>query len=223
MFGNIIVGQSGGPTAVINASLAGVYKTAKDMGAHKIYGMCNGIQGLLNRQYVNLEEHIPTEKEIDILKVTPSSFLGSCRYKLPEVTTGDPVYEQIFEILNELDITAFFYIGGNDSMDTIRKLSDYAALISSTVRFIGVPKTIDNDLACTDHTPGFGSAAKFIATATKEIIRDGLVYDMSAVTIIEIMAEMPAGSLLPPLLPKEKTAKVWIYSTFRSCRLIWSK
>lgn len=187
MHGNVIVGQSGGPTSVINSSLVGVYKTAKDRGANKVYGMLHGIKGLLDRQYVDLSEHIKSDLDIDLLKRTPSSFLGSCRFKLPEIKDDKEVYEKIFEILKELDIEAFFYIGGNDSMDTIKKLSDYAILISSDIKFMGVPKTIDNDLACTDHTPGYGSAAKYIAAATKEIIRDGLVYDYPTITILEVM------------------------------------
>lgn len=187
MIGNIIVGQSGGPTAVINSSLVGVYKTAKDRGANKVYGMLHGIKGLLDGQYVDLSEHIKSDLDIDLLKRTPSSFLGSCRYKLPEICDDRAVYEKIFKILNELEISAFFYIGGNDSMDTIKKLSDYAILINSDIKFMGVPKTIDNDLAITDHTPGYGSAAKFIAASMKEIIRDGVVYDYPAITIVEIM------------------------------------
>lgn len=187
MRGNVIVGQSGGPTSVINSSLVGVYKTAKDRGAGKVYGMLHGIKGLLDRQYVDLSEHIQSDLDIDLLKRTPSSFLGSCRYKLPEIRDNIEVYEQIFEILEELEIEAFFYIGGNDSMDTIKKLSDYAVLRSSEIKFMGVPKTIDNDLAMTDHTPGYGSAAKYIASVMKEIIRDGLVYDYPTITIVEIM------------------------------------
>ena len=187
MVGNVIVGQSGGPTSVINSSLVGVYKTAKDRGANKVYGMLHGIKGLLDGQYVDLSEHIKTTLDIDLLKRTPSSFLGSCRYKLPEICDNKEVYEQIFAKLKELEISAFFYIGGNDSMDTIKKLSDYAILINSDIKFMGVPKTIDNDLAITDHTPGYGSAAKFIAASLKEIIRDGLVYDYPTITIVEII------------------------------------
>lgn len=187
MLGNVIVGQSGGPTSVINSSLAGVFKTAKDRGANKVYGMLHGIKGLLDKQYVDLSEKIKTDIDIDLLKRTPSSYLGSCRYKLPEISDDRETYEKIFEILRELNISYFFYIGGNDSMDTIKKLSDYALLIGSDIKFMGVPKTIDNDLAVTDHTPGFGSAAKFIAATMKEIIRDGLVYDYPTVTIVEIM------------------------------------
>ncbi len=172
---------------MINSSLAGVYKTARDRGARKVYGMLHGIQGLLEEKVVDLAEHIRSDLDIDLLKRTPSSYLGSCRYKLPEVKAGDAVFEKIFGILQKLEIEYFFYIGGNDSMDTIMKLSDYAALTGSGIRFIGVPKTIDNDLPVTDHTPGFGSAAKYIASITKEVIRDGLVYDQQNVTLIEIM------------------------------------
>lgn len=187
MMGNVLVGQSGGPTAVINSSLAGVYKTAKDLGAGRVYGMLYGIQGLLEEKYVDLDEHFHSELEIELLKRTPSSYLGSCRYKLSDYESDTKDYEKIFTVLKKLDIEYFFYIGGNDSMDTIKKLSDYGKIIKSNIRFIGVPKTIDNDLAATDHTPGYGSAAKFIAATTKEIIRDGLVYDQKNVTIIEIM------------------------------------
>ena len=187
MIGNVIVGQSGGPTSVINASLAGVYQTARDRGSTKIYGMLHGIKGLLDHQYIDLTQKIHSSMEIDLLKRTPSSYLGSCRFKLPEIEADKETYEKIFKILKELEIEYFFYIGGNDSMDTIEKLSRYAKQINSGVRFVGVPKTIDNDLAITDHTPGFGSAAKFIASTMKEIIRDGLVYDYPTVTVVEIM------------------------------------
>ncbi|MCH5146676.1 MAG: 6-phosphofructokinase [Clostridiales bacterium] len=184
---NVIVGQSGGPTAVINSSLLGVYKTAKDRGADAVYGMVHGIKGLLERDIVDLSHRFKNDLDNDLLRRTPSSFLGSCRYKLPDIEGHEDVYKKIFEILKELDIYAFFYIGGNDSMDTIKKLTDYGAKIKSPIKFMGVPKTIDNDLAVTDHTPGFGSAAKYIASTTKEIIRDGIVYDYPVVTVIEVM------------------------------------
>lgn len=184
---NVIVGQSGGPTAVINSSLLGVYKTARDRGADIVYGMVHGIKGLLDREIVDLSTRLKNDLDMDLLKRTPSSFLGSCRYKLPEIKGNEKTYEKIFSILEELEIYAFFYIGGNDSMDTIMRLSDYAAIIDSPIKFIGVPKTIDNDLAITAHTPGFGSAAKYIAATTKEIIRDGLVYDYPVVSVIEVM------------------------------------
>ena len=184
---NVIVGQSGGPTAVINSSLLGVYKTAKDRGADKVYGMVHGIKGLLDGDVVDLSVRIKSDLDMDLLKRTPSSFLGSCRYKLPDIEGNEKTYDNIFDILKELGIHAFFYIGGNDSMDTIKKLSDYGVKKKSPIRFIGVPKTIDNDLAITDHTPGYGSAAKYIAATTKEIIRDGLVYDYPVVSVIEVM------------------------------------
>ena len=187
MLGNVIVGQSGGPTAVINSSLAGVYKTAKDLGADKVYGMRHGIHGFLEEKIVDMDEKIKSDLDLELLKRTPSAFLGSCRFKLPEIEADRALYEKIFALLGKYEISAFFYIGGNDSMDTIKKLSDYAVEIDSPIRFIGVPKTIDNDLEVTDHTPGYGSAAKYIASVTKEIIRDGLVYDIKNVTIIEIM------------------------------------
>ncbi len=186
---NVIVGQSGGPTAAINSSLAGVYRTAIDRGARKVYGMLHGVQGLLEEQYIDLSEHIKTNLDIELLKRTPAAFLGSCRYKLPGIHEDKEVYEKIFAILDKLDIEAFIYIGGNDSMDTIKKLSDYAILTGHETRFIGCPKTIDNDLALTDHTPGFGSAAKYIGTSMKEIIRDSLCleYPKGIVTIVEVM------------------------------------
>lgn len=188
MKGNLIVGQSGGPTAVINSSLAGVFKTAKDLGVKKVYGMLHGIKGLLDRQYVDLADTITSLMAIDLLKRTPSSILGSCRYKLPDVDDAhEETYKKIFEILDEIDVKYFLYIGGNDSMDTIQKLATYAKKTGSDIKFMGVPKTIDNDLAVTDHTPGFGSAAKFIASTMKEIIRDGLVYDYPTITVVEIM------------------------------------
>lgn len=184
---NVIVGQSGGPTAVINSSLLGVFKTAKDCGADIVYGMVHGVKGLLDGDIVNLSDSIKSDLDMDLLKRTPSSYLGSCRFKLPDAATHADVYEKIFSMLDELEIFAFFYIGGNDSMDTIMRLTEYGEKIKSPVRFIGIPKTIDNDLAITDHTPGYGSAAKYIAATTKEIIRDGLVYDYPVVSVIEVM------------------------------------
>lgn len=186
---NIIVGQSGGPTAVINSSLAGVYKTAKERGFDTVYGMLHGIEGFLDEKYVDLSTQIHSDMDIELLKRTPSAFLGSCRYKLPGIHEDPGIYEKIFSILDKLEIEAFIYIGGNDSMDTIKKLSDYAIVKGHNQKFLGVPKTIDNDLALTDHTPGFGSAAKYIAASTKEIIRDalGLAYNRKMVSILEIM------------------------------------
>ena len=184
---NVIVGQSGGPTAVINSSLVGVYETAKSLGVPKVYGMQYGIEGLLDWLVVDLSTQIRSEVEAELLKRTPSSFLGSCRYKLPEIGENDEIYETIFARLAELDIGYFIYIGGNDSMDTIEKMSAYARMTGSDLCCIGVPKTIDNDLAVTDHTPGFGSAAKYFGIVMKEIVRDSLVYNLKSVTVVEIM------------------------------------
>ena len=186
-YGNVIVGQSGGPTAVINSSLAGVFKTARDRGANKVFGMQNGIQGFLEGRYVDLSQHIQTDLHIELLKRTPSSYLGSCRFKLPEIAEDEEIYIKIFKMLSDLEIEHFFYIGGNDSMDTIKKLSQYGEMTNSKIRFMGVPKTIDNDLAETDHTPGYGSAAKFIGTVMKEIIKDANVYGKQNIHIVEIM------------------------------------
>ena len=183
---NIIVGQSGGPTSVINSSLAGVYKNAIERGFDKVYGMLHGIQGLLDEQYIDLSTQIHSELDIELLKRTPSAFLGSCRFKLPE-NLSDSFYRVLFEKLERLDIGYFFYIGGNDSMDTVSKLSRYAAQIKSPIRFIGIPKTIDNDLVLTDHTPGYGSAARYVAASVREIALDASVYQQKSVTIIEIM------------------------------------
>lgn len=191
---NCIVAQSGGPTVAINASLAGVVKGVKDSQVFDtIYGSVNGILGILNNNVINLSEIVANEETLNRLKHTPSMYLGSCRYKLPTVEESPETYAQIFEMFESLNIGAFFYIGGNDSMDTIKKLSDYSLLNGSNIRFMGVPKTIDNDLAATDHTPGYGSAAKYIGSITKEVIRDGLVYDQQNVTILEIMGRKQAG------------------------------
>ncbi len=184
---NLIVGQSGGPTAVINGSLYGVVteglKSTQQIG--KVYGMVHGIEGFLGGQYMDMDTD-KTKDELSALKTTPGAFLGSCRYKLPE-DLSDPVYPELFKKFEELNIGYFFYCGGNDSMDTVSKLSRYAASVNSDIRVMGVPKTIDNDLVLTDHTPGFGSAAKYVASSVREINRDSEAYDKPNVMIIEIM------------------------------------
>ena len=185
--GACIIGQSGGPTAVINSSLAGVYEAAKALGAAHVYGMEYGIQGLLQGKIVDLDDRLDDKMEIELLKRTPSSYLGSCRFKLPNPATDERPFVQLFELFAKYCIGAVFYIGGNDSMDTIAKLSAYGAAKGSEIRFIGVPKTIDNDLMYTDHTPGYGSAAKYIATILKEVICDSSVYNIRSVTVAEIM------------------------------------
>ena len=184
---NVIVGQSGGPTAVINASLAGVYEAAKKAGVGTVYGMKNGITGVLEDNLVDLDVVFDTPEKLELLKRTPSSCLGSCRYKLKSADENPADYERIFSVLEKREIDCFFYIGGNDSMDTISKLSAYGKKIGSNVRFVGIPKTIDNDLMDTDHSPGYGSAAKFVATTLKEVIQDAMVYDMKSLLIVEIM------------------------------------
>lgn len=198
--GNIIIGQSGGPTAAINASLAGAYCEGIKNPNTRVYGMLGGVKGLIDGRYVDLSDYIKTEYDAGILKQTPSSALGSCRYKLPDIKNGEEVYVKIFAILEKLDIKHFVYIGGNDSMDTIAKLSAYAEEKGSDISFMGVPKTVDNDLALTDHTPGFGSAAKYIAATVKEIICDSSVYDIKSVTVVEIMGRnagwLTAASIL---------------------------
>lgn len=184
---NLIVGQSGGPTAVINSSLYGVVAEgmAHDQEIGEVYGMVNGIEGFLNGSVLNFREALPGEK-LEYLKHTPGAYLGSCRYKLPE-SLEDPVYPLLFRKFEELNIGWFFYIGGNDSMDTVSKLSRYAAQTGSSIRVIGEPKTIDNDLVLTDHTPGYGSAAKYVASTVREIALDASVYEKKSVTIVEIM------------------------------------
>lgn len=189
MKGNIIVGQSGGPTAVINSSLAGVFSAAKELGVNKIYGMVHGIQGFLNESFCDLSEYVKDKGDVELLKRTPSAFLGSCRYKLPKIEGNEATYDKMFEIMEKYDIECLFYIGGNDSMDTIKMLSDYAAAKGKSQRFIGVPKTIDNDLPITDHCPGYASAAKYIATSLKEIIRDNESFGIEkpTITVVEVM------------------------------------
>lgn len=184
---NVLVGQSGGPTAVINSSLAGVYETAKACGAPHVYGMQYGIEGVLEGKLIDLDTVLGDKMDIELLKRTPSSFLGSCRHKLPDPAVDEKPFVQLFELFRQNDIGAVFYIGGNDSMDTISKLSAYGKTVNSEIRFIGVPKTIDNDLNGTDHCPGFGSAARYIATTCMEVQRDTHVYDNGTITVLEIM------------------------------------
>lgn len=184
---NILVGQSGGPTAVINASLYGIIKEAaaqSDKIGH-VYGMINGIEGFLSGHVMDLSEEL-SDEDLELLRLTPAAYLGSCRYKLPENLDAS-VYNLLFEKFEQLNIGAVFYIGGNDSMDTADKLSRWAAYNNKEISFIGVPKTIDNDLPVTDHTPGYGSAARYVASTVREIVLDASVYQQPAVTIVELM------------------------------------
>ena len=184
---NILVAQSGGPTAVINASLYGIIKEA---AAHSeqigsVYGMINGIEGFLSGHIMDLSKEL-SDEDLELLRLTPAAYLGSCRYKLPENLDAS-VYTLLFEKFEQLNIGAVFYIGGNDSMDTADKLSRWAAHNNKEISFIGVPKTIDNDLPVTDHTPGYGSAARYVASTVREIVLDASVYQQPAVTIVELM------------------------------------
>ena len=184
---NLIVGQSGGPTAVINSSLYGVVSEGlrHPEQIQHIYGMVNGIEGFLAGTVLDFATALPGSS-LEKLKTTPGAYLGSCRYKLPE-SLEDPIYPRLFQKFREMNIGWFFYIGGNDSMDTVSKLSRYAAQTGSDIRIIGEPKTIDNDLVHTDHTPGFGSAARYVASTVREITIDANVYEKKSVTIVEIM------------------------------------
>ncbi len=185
---NIAVAQSGGPTCAINASLLGVFRHAvKYDEIETVYGCVNGIEGLIYDNLVNLNNLIICDDDVELIRQTPSTVLGSCRYKLPAFSDDISVYETILKTLTSHNIGVFFYIGGNDSMDTVMKLDNYFKDNGIDIKVIGIPKTIDNDLPVTDHTPGFGSAAKYVATTIQEIIRDSSVYSISSVTIVEIM------------------------------------
>ena len=183
---NLLVGQSGGPTAAINASLAGVIDNGiKSTEIGKVLGTINGIEGILNDNIISLDNL--THSSIELLKQTPSSYLGSCRKKLPEPEENEDTYKKIFTIFKKYSIGYFFYIGGNDSMDTVKKLSAYAFSNQIDIKIIGIPKTIDNDLCLTDHTPGYGSASKFIVNTIRQLALDTNVYDMKSIVILEIM------------------------------------
>ena len=212
----IIVGQSGGPTAVINSSIAGVYKKAKEEGIETVYGMVHGIEGFLNEDIIDLDDYLSDNENFELLKRTPSAFLGSCRYKLPKFEDNPEVYEKIFSILDKYEIDALFYTGGNDSMDTVKMLSDYAKEHGKKQLFMGVPKTIDNDLPITDHCPGYGSAVKYIATSIKEVIRDNASFGVvkPTVCIVEIMGRhagwLTAGASLAKGLDCEGVDAIYL-------------
>ncbi len=185
---NIAVAQSGGPTCAINASLVGVFRESlKVAEIDAIFGSINGIEGVIQNHLVDLKSIILTNDDIELLRQTPSTVLGSCRYKLPDSSEDEEVYRKIADTLVQRNIGAFIYIGGNDSMDTVNKLSEYFRSENLDIKVIGIPKTIDNDLCITDHTPGFGSAAKYVAVTMNEITRDSIVYSIPSVTIVEIM------------------------------------
>jgi len=185
---NIAIAQSGGPTCAINASLLGAFRHAvKYDEIDVVYGSVNGIEGLIYNQLINLHDIITEDEEVELIRQTPSTLLGSCRYKLPDYDKDPAIYETIYNNMAALDIGAFFYIGGNDSMDTVMKLDRFFRSRGIKISVIGIPKTIDNDLPETDHTPGFGSAAKYVATSMQEITRDSSVYSVKSVTLVEIM------------------------------------
>ncbi|MBU5592906.1 6-phosphofructokinase [Clostridium sp. MSJ-4] len=202
---NCLIAQSGGPTSVINSSVVGlVDENKKSKTFENVYAGLNGIEGILNENIINLSQC--DEKKLNVFKLTPSSGLGSCRYKMKDFNKDESEYKRIFSIFNKLDIKAFFYIGGNDSMDTVSKLSEYAKNKNIDVKIIGIPKTIDNDLPITDHTPGFGSAAKFISTVTLETYLDSSVYINNGIFILETMGRdagwLAASSCLATLNKK---------------------
>lgn len=211
---NILVGQSGGPTSVINASLYGVItgSMAHSDVIHTVYGMVNGIEGFLSGAYMDLFDTLNSE-QLQLLKQTPAAYLGSCRFKLPE-NLEDPVYPLLFQRFKALKIGICLYIGGNDSMDTVDKLSRFAALHQEEIRFIGVPKTIDNDLPVTDHTPGYGSAAKYVASTLREISLDSSVYQKPSVTIVELMGRhagwITAASCLARRFPGDNPLLIYM-------------
>lgn len=185
---NIAAAQSGGPTSAINSSLAGIFTEAlKQPGIDTVYGSINGIEGVLGDEFVDLGKILTSDYDIDLLMKTPSTVLGSCRFKLKDPREDDSDYRKAAENLTKRGVKAFFYIGGNDSMDTVMKLDKWFRENGVDIKVIGVPKTIDNDVAETDHTPGFGSAAKYVAASLQEIIRDSRVYSIPSVTIVEIM------------------------------------
>ncbi len=205
----LIVGQSGGPTSVINSSLAGVYYEAKRVGFDKVYGMLNGIEGLLEDKIVDLDKYFKNKDNLELLKRTPSSFLGSCRYKLGSIKDNEKDYKKIFEILDKHKIDSLIYIGGNDSMDTVASLYDYAVANNKSQNFIGVPKTIDNDLPITDHCPGYGSASKYIATTLREIIQDNNVYGSTkpTISVVEIMGRHAGWLTSAAALAKDESSE----------------
>ena len=203
MKGNAIVGQSGGPTSAINSTLSGVIRgVASNNQIEKLYGMINGIEGFLNGKIADISYLFDNEEELNLLESTPSCALGSCRKRLPSYTEDKQFYESLFNLFEKYNIRYFFYIGGNDSMDTVFKISEYSKIYGYKIVAVGVPKTVDNDLIITDHTPGFGSAAKFIATTIQEIACDTACYLCDAITIVEIMGRDAGWLTAAAGLPK---------------------
>ena len=201
--GALIIGQSGGPSSVINASAYGVIRTALDADCiTKVYGAYHGIKGVLEDKLLDMDAE--DRAELDRLPYTPSSALGSCRYKIADPDVDDTDYKRILEIFQKYDVRYFCYNGGNDSMDTCNKISKYMKKVGYDCRVMGVPKTIDNDLFGTDHCPGFASAAKYIATSVMEVARDAQVYDTGMITIIECMGRHAGWLTAAAALANEK-------------------
>ena len=205
--GSLIIGQSGGPSSVINASAYGVIKTALEAGAiTKVYGANHGIKGVLDDRLMIMDEEDPAE--LALLPYTPSSALGFCRYKIADPDADDTDYKRILEIFKKYDVRYFCYNGGNDSMDTCNKISKYMKKVGYECRVMGVPKTIDNDLYGTDHCPGYASAAKYIATSVMEVARDAQVYDTGMITVIECMGRHAGWLTAAAALANEKEHSV---------------
>ena len=212
---NLLVAQSGGPSSAVNATLSGILTEAiKSPEIDKVYGGVNGIYGIISRQLVELTSQMHTNEDFKLLETTPGMALGSCRFQLPAPTADSRLYDEILNIFEEYHIGYFLYLGGANSMDTVQKLGQYFREKGADIQVIGVPKTVDNDMPCTDHTPGLGSAAKFIATSMLEIIRDSEAYPISSVTIVEIMGKesgwLTAASILPRVLGNEAPHLVYL-------------
>lgn len=217
--GACIFGQSGGPTSVINSSAAGVIQEAlKQDCITAVYGAAHGIKGILEENFYDMSKEDPYE--LDLLKTTPSSALGSVRYKLKDAEEDETDYKRLLEVFKKYNIRYFFYNGGNDSMDTCNKVSKYMQKVGYECRVMGVPKTIDNDLWGTDHCPGYGSAAKYIATSTMEVYHDARVYDTGMITILEIMGRN-AGWLTAASALAAYKEMVRILSIYLKYPLIW--
>ncbi len=203
---NLVVAQSGGPTSAINASLAGVFAAALESDKiERVYGSKNGILGILNDNLIDVTNRFEDNNDLELLSKTPAMALGSCRFKLPDYKKDNSVYFNILNTLKKYNIGYFIYIGGNDSMDTTDKLSAFFLSQGEDIKVIGVPKTIDNDLDITDHCPGFGSAAKYVATTLCEIVADCRIYDLNAVTIVEIMGRNAGWLTAAAALAKNHT------------------
>ena len=184
--GACVIGQSGGPTSVINSSVLGALEAALDNPSiTRVFGMAHGFKGLLNDDLYDIDKE--DRDELALLRYTPSSALGSCRYKIADPELDDTDYKRILEVFKKHDVRYFFYNGGNDSMDTCNKINQYMQSVGYDCRVMGVPKTIDNDLFGTDHCPGYASAAKYIATSIMEVYQDAHVYDTGMIVVVEIM------------------------------------